>query len=264
MKLIPAVLLLVGRFAFAVPALLLLAPLAAQSAGTGTIEGRVFDPARGEYLERARVTVEGTSQEAFTDETGQYRFTDVPAGLARVKVFFTGLAPQTSTVTVTAGATVQADVTLAAVAARPADAPATPMGDSPVKLSEFVVATSKDMEGAAVAINEQRFARSIMNVVAADEFGTIVDGTPGEVLKFLPGISLDYSAGEARTVSMNGVPASNVPITVGGFDLASAASNGTGRVTNLDQFSVNSISRIEVRHAPTPETSGAARARPPK
>ena len=258
MKLIPAVLRLVGRFAFAVPALLLFAPLAAQSAGTGTIEGRVFDPARGEYLERARVTVEGTSQEAFTDETGQYRFTDVPAGLARVKVFFTGLAPQTSTVTVTAGATVQADVALAAAAARPADARATPMGDSPVKLSEFVVATSKDMEGAAVAINEQRFARSIMNVVAADEFGTIVDGTPGEVLKFLPGISLDYSAGEARTVSMNGVPASNVPITVGGFDLASAASNGTGRVTNLDQFSVNSISRIEVRHAPTPETSGSA------
>ncbi|MCX6952126.1 MAG: TonB-dependent receptor [Verrucomicrobia bacterium] len=57
---------------------------------------------------------------------------------------------------------------------------------------------------------------------------------------------------------MNGVPAANVPITVGGFDLASAAGNGTGRVTNLDQFSVNSISRIEVRHAPTPETTGSA------
>ena len=84
-----------------------------------------------------------------------------------------------------------------------------------------------------------------MNVVAADEFGTVVDGTPGEVMKFLPGVTLDYSAGEARNVSMNGVPASYVPITVGGFDLASAAGNGTGRVSNLDQFSVNSISRIE-------------------
>jgi len=142
-------------------------------------------------------------------------------------------------------------------------APATPAkagarGDEAVKMSEFVVSTSKEMDGAAIAINEQRFARTIMNVVAADEFGTVVDGTPGEVMKFLPGITMDYSAGEARTISMNGVPASNVPITVGGFDLASAASNGTGRVTNLDQFSVNSISRIEVHHSPTPESTGSA------
>ena len=97
-----------------------------------------------------------------------------------------------------------------------------------------------------------------MTVVAADEFGTVVDGTPGEVLKFLPGITMDYSAGEARTISMNGVPAANVPITVGGFDLASAASGGTSRVTNLDQFSVNSIARIEKNDSPTPESTGSA------
>ncbi len=228
----------------------------AQSAATGVIEGRVFDPARSGYLERARVTLEGTAQETFTDETGQYRFTNVPAGTANVRVFFTGLVTQTKSVAVSAGQTVQHDVTMSS-ALTPAQKAGAP-GDATVKLSEFVVSTSKDMDGAAIAINEQRFARTIMNVVAADEFGTVVDGTPGEVLKFLPGITLDYSAGEARTVSMNGVPSSNVPITVGGFDLASAASNGTSRVTNLDQFSVNSISRIEVRHAPTPETTGSA------
>lgn len=237
------------------------AVLSAQAPATGSIEGRVYDPARSNYLERARVTLEGTSHETFTDETGQYRFTDVPAGTARVKIFFTGLAPQTASVAVTAGQTVQQNFTLVAVGAKPAAPGAAKPGepaDGVVKLSEFVVATSKDMDGAAIAINEQRFARSIINVVAADEFGTIVDGTPGEVMKFLPGITMDYSAGEARTVSMNGVPSANVPITVGGFDLASAAGNGTGRVTNLDQFSVNSISRIEVRHAPTPETTGSA------
>jgi iron complex outermembrane receptor protein len=227
--------------------------LSAQSAATGTIEGRIFDPARGEYLERVRVTVEGSPQETFTDETGQYRLTGVPTGTARVKVFFTGLAPQTVAVEVAAGQTAQRDFTLVAAPEKKAAA------DGPVKLNEFVVSTtSKDMDGAAVAINEQRFARSMMNAVAADEFGTIVDGTPGEVLKFLPGISLDYSAGEARTVSMNGVPASNVPITIAGFDLASAASNGTGRVTNLDQVSINSFSRIEVRYSNTPEVSGSA------
>ncbi|MBL9202855.1 MAG: TonB-dependent receptor [Opitutaceae bacterium] len=244
---------------FLLPALLALFSLAlpgrAQSTREGAIEGRVFDAARGGYLERARITIEGTQLETFTDESGRYHLGGVPAGAARVRVFFTGLAPHVATVSVAGGATAQHDVSMTA----PGTAPKSATGsDATVKLDKFVVATSKEMDGAAIAINEQRFARSIINVVAADEFGTVVDGTPGEVLKFLPGITLDYSAGEARTISMNGVPSANVPISVGGFDLASAAGNGAGRVTNLDQFTVNSISRIEVHHSPTPESTGSA------
>jgi TonB-dependent receptor len=232
---------------------LALAPaLAAQSPATGSIQGRVFDPARGEYLETARVTIEGTSLEAFTDAGGHYRLVNVPAGSAKVKVFFTGLAARTDVVAVVAGQTTTHDFTLTASGGRAGTT------DDVIQLSAFVVGASREMDGAAIAINEQRFARNIVNVVASDEFGLVVDGTPGEVMKFLPGITMDYSAGEARTVSMNGVPAANVPITVGGFSLASAASNGTGRVTNLDQFSVNSIARIEVHHSPTPESPGSA------
>ena len=242
-----------ARWLAVLTATVLAATVVAQNPATGSIEGRVFDAGRGGYLERARLTLEGTTQEAFSDSSGYYRFTGVPAGRTQVKVFFTGLLAQTATVNVSAGQAAVHDITMGSA---PSAKPRT-TGDA-VQLEQFVVGASKEMDGAAIAINEQRFARSIMNVVAADEFGTIVDGTPGEVMKFLPGITMDYSAGEARTVSMNGVPSANVPITVGGFDLASAAGNGTGRVTNLDQFSVNSISRIEVRHAPTPETTGSA------
>jgi TonB-dependent receptor len=246
----------VGRGLAAFFLLGLVSPAYSQPArpGTGTIEGRVFDSGRGEFLERARIVVDGTTIETFTDSSGQYRLSNVPAGEIKVRVFFTGLLPQTTSVAVGAGNTVQHDVTLTASAApRPASA-----SEPTVRMDQFVVGASKEMDGAAIAINTQRFARNIMSVVAADEFGTVVDGTPGEVMKFLPGITMDYSAGEARTVSINGAPSANVPITVGGFDLASAASNGTSRVTNLDQFSVNSIARIEVMHSPTPESTGSA------
>ncbi len=228
--------------------------LRAQTAATGTIEGRVFDAGRGEYLENVRVTLEGTTQETFTDSSGQYRLTNVPAGSAKLKVFFTGLQSQANVVAVASGQTAQHNITLTAATSPAAKTAAS----ETVKLDQFVVSTSKEMDGAAMAINTQRFARNIMTVVTADEFGTVVDGTPGEVLKFLPGMTMDYSAGEARTVSINGVPSANVPITVGGFDLASAASGGTSRVTNLDQFSVNSIARIEKNDSPTPESSGSA------
>jgi len=38
--------------------------------GFGTIEGRVINATNGEYVERARLTVEGTSLETFTDAGG--------------------------------------------------------------------------------------------------------------------------------------------------------------------------------------------------
>src|SRR5215212_702415 len=73
--------------------------VAAQSSG-GVIEGRVLNTRNGEYLEKARVTVEGTRLETFTDSSGQYRLTGIPAGAARVRVFYTGLVPQTRMVAV--------------------------------------------------------------------------------------------------------------------------------------------------------------------
>lgn len=97
---------------------LLPALLPAQGAGTGVIEGRVFDAGRGEYLEKALLSVEGTRLEVLSNDTGQYRLANVPAGAVRVKAFFTGLPLQTLSVTVTAGQTATLDITFPAAGAR--------------------------------------------------------------------------------------------------------------------------------------------------
>ena len=225
--------------------------LGAQSAATGTIEGRVFDPRRGEYVEKARITVEGTKLEVLTDSTGSYRLANVPAGTAKLLVFYTGLGSQTELVAVAPGGNVQRDITFGGGIK-------TAASGEVVKLDAFTVSSSKEMEGAAIAINEQRFARNIVNVVSADEFGTIADGSIGEFMKFLPGITSDYTGGDARRFSINGAPPDNVPISMGGFDMASAAGAGTRRNVELDQVSINNVSRIEVNRSPTPDISGAA------
>ncbi len=243
----------VFRHCFLAAAATLALHLPAQTAGTGSIEGRVQDPSRGEYLEKARIRVEGSTQEVLTDSLGQYRLTNLPAGPARLSVFYTGLGSRTELVTVAANQTVQHDISLGA------SAPGKPSTkEEAIKMDQFVVATSKEMEGSALAINEQRFAKNIVNVVSADEFGTIADGSIGEFMKFLPGITSDYTGGDARRFSINGVPAGNVPISMGGFDMASAAGAGTGRQVELDQVSINSVSRIEVNRSPTPDTPGSA------
>ncbi|MES2697322.1 MAG: carboxypeptidase regulatory-like domain-containing protein, partial [Verrucomicrobiota bacterium] len=219
--------------------------------GVGTIQGRVNNQRSGEYLANARITVEGTSLETFTDSDGFYRLTNVPVGTARVTSFFTGLGSHTTTVTVAADGVAQHDIVLGAP-----EAGATP---GVVKLDEFLVSTSREMEAAALAINEQRFASNIKNVVSSEEFGNVAEGNVAEFLKFLPGVTIDYTGGNARDISLNGVPSDFVPVTVDGFSVATATSDGgTTRAVQSDMISINNLSRIEVSFSPTPDSQGAA------
>ena len=231
-----------------------LAPsLRAQSApASGTLEGRVLHAASGTYVEGARVSVEGTALETFTDETGRFFLAGVPAGEARVRVFYTGAAPYTAAVRIAVGQAATHDLSLGIA---PAATSAGARGDI-VKLDKFTVGESREMSGAAIAINEQRFAAKIRNVVSTDEFGAVSEGNVTEVLKYLPGVTIDLSGGDGRTVSIDGAPAANTPITIGGIGLSSPT--GTGRAVEVGFFNLNNISRIEVSHSPTPDSPGKA------
>ena len=240
------------------PALALLALLTATlhaQATTGAIEGRVAHASTGRYLVNVRLTVEGTALETFTDGLGAYRLDGVPTGRATLKAFFTGLKPFAEPVPVTFGQVAIRDVILEAFTTTPTS----PSATDAVKLDAFVVATTREMEAAALAINEQRFAASVKNVVSTDEFGAVAEGNIGEFLKFLPGVSVDYVGGNARSISINGVPPDNVPVTLGGLSMASSSGDGgRGRSFNMDFFSTNNLSRVEIEYSPTPESSGSA------
>lgn len=224
-------------------------PVLRAQPATGLLEGRVFNAASGTYVEGARIAIEGTALETFTDADGRFFLSAVPAGEARLRVAFTGAAPSMTTVRVAAGQTVTQDVTLAL----PGRAAA---GAETIKLDEFVVGESREMSGAAIAINEQRFAANIRNVVSTDEFGSVAEGNVTEFLKYLPGITVDLSGGDGRTISIDGAPAASTPITLGGIGLSSPT--GTGRAIEVGFFNLNNISRIEVSQSPTPDSPGKA------
>ncbi len=232
----------------------LLAPRAeAAAAGTGTIEGRIFNPRTGAIVEGARVSIESPSVVTFTDADGVFRLNDVPAGSVPVRIFYTGFAPQIETLVVSAGQTVSRDITLAA--GRAAD----PAAEAAVvKLQEFVVGESREMEGAAIAINDQRFASNIRNVVSTDEFGAVAEGNVAEFLKYMPGVTIDLSGGDGRTISIDGAPADNTPITIAGINLPTPGNNNTSRAVEVGFFNLNNVSRIEVSHSPTPDSPGSA------
>ncbi len=226
-------------------------PVLAQSGATGTIEGRVLNADNGKYLNNARVTVDGTTVEAFTDSSGLYRLTNVPAGEAKVKTFYTGLIAQDTSVAVTAGTSVTLDINLSATAT-------TTKKDDVLQLDVFKVAAAVEMDAASIAINEQRFSPTIKNVVATDAFGDIAEGNIGDFVKFLPGVTIDYVSPDARTVSVRGVPANYTPVTLNGNRIASANSSSAGRTFELEQVSLNNVGRIEVLKSRSPETAADA------
>ena len=221
----------------------------AQVGATDMIEGRVLNATSGAYLTNARVTVPGTRLETFTNESGEYRLTEVPAGATQVVALFTGLQAQSAVIAVTAGEVTKRDFVLTRGE----------VGDEgkdgrPVKLDQFVVATNREMNASDVANNEQRYAANIKNVVDAEAFGDSGEGNLGEFIKFVPGVTVNYSSFDARTISVRGLPSNTTPVMVDGNRMASAASSGVTRDVEVGGLSMNNISRVEVSKTPTPDS----------
>jgi iron complex outermembrane recepter protein len=221
-------------------------PLAAQSAGTGTLTGRVQDAAAGLSLERARVSIEGTNRAAFTNEFGEYRFTELPAGTVTLRILYTGFVPEIATVNIAPGAATQRDFVLNSVSAKPG-------GDSVVKLDQFVVAQARETNAAAIALNEQRFAPNAKTVVSTDALGIVAENNIGEFAKFLPGVDVVTDQMNAVAIQLRGMPQAYTGISIDGEPMNVAATGGPSRATSLQTISLVNATRIEIYKVPTPD-----------
>jgi hypothetical protein len=211
---------------------------------TGSVEGRVQHDIAGRYLNNALVRVKGTGIQVFTDEAGWYRINAVPGGQVVLEVVYTGLEQQEVPVTILAGQTVTQHVSLS------------PPGGAKVKMDAFVVATTKDMDQASLAINEQRFAPNLKTVVPTGDLSEHGDGNIAEFLKFVPGISGNHGQrGDIGALSVRGFPSELTQITQDGADAANAPLSGNSREVSLrSTMSITNLARIEVTKVPTPAT----------
>jgi TonB-dependent receptor len=237
---------------YAALGLVYLAMIAARAAfaqaATGSVEGRVQNELSGAMLESVQVSIKGTSLVTSTDTGGFFRLSGVPAGPIVLRVVYTGLDEQSIGLTVPAGGVVQQDVKLTSRVRYGADA-------QTVKLDAFVVQSKKETDAATIAINEQRFSRNIVSVVSADEYGTILDTNPGELLKNLPGMDVEYFGGTIVAVSVRGLGSENTEIAFDGMPTASANAENVSRGFEMQHASAADVARVEVRRVPLPEDS---------
>jgi iron complex outermembrane recepter protein len=221
----------------------------AQTAGTGTITGRVLNASNGSYLSKALVTIPGTNVSTLTNDFGEYTLRDVPAGNVQVQYSFTGLAAKTENVSVTSGVGTTVNVSLGGGMTAP---------DGTVLLDAFVVESQRYKTAADVAINEERRSVNIKNVVSADQFGDIPSGNVGEFLKYLPGVELEYGGTyvaptDAFGISVRGFGPADTNIMIDGVPISSAPQASLTTQVGLDMLSINNASRIELIKVPTPD-----------
>lgn len=204
------------------------------SAQEGTIEGRVYNEATGRYLAGAQVEVEG-NRAVITDDRGNYSI-EVRSGEVTMEVTYTGLDRVREIVTVPPGGRIQRDIGLTAEI---------------YVLEELTV--SGEREGRALALTQQRQAPNVKNVVAADTFGNVANGNPGDFLQMLPGITGEYVGADIRSIQVRGISGDLNSVSMDGSQLAASDSSGLGRKYEFEQASLGLIETIEVTKAPTPD-----------
>lgn len=209
---------------------------AMQAAQTGIVTGRVVDASRGEALPGALVRVDGTAVSAATDRQGAFRLTGVPLGRQTLVVTYLGRLEARPTVEVSATQGPAVEIKL----------------EEDYSYSETVTVTGESIqEGQARALNQQRTALNITNVVAADQIGSFPDPNAAEAASRIPGVSIARDQGEGRYVLVRGTEARLNSMMIDGERIP--APEGDARQVALDAIPADQLQSIEVSKAVTPD-----------
>jgi TonB-dependent SusC/RagA subfamily outer membrane receptor len=225
---------------FSLLAVLALAvPLVTQA--QGTVTGRVTDRTTGAPIVDAQVIVVGTQRGARSDDAGQYRIANVPAGTSRVRALRLGYEAALDTVTVTSGGTATADFSLQATIAR---------------LDEVVIAATGESE-------RRRATGNSVATINADAIPkTAINNVSDLISSRAPSVTVTQTSGTTgggsriRIRGSNSVSLTNEPlILIDGIRAnadpgGSTISVGGQNPTRLDDLNPAEIENIEIIKGP--------------
>jgi len=203
-------------------------PVSASAQTTGTVAGRVAD-STGAALPGAQVSIRALSLRTATNAQGEFTLQAVAVGTHELEVEYLGFRTATQSVTVSATRRAVVAVTLVPSLA----------------LEENVTASATPLrDGQARALNQQRTADNVGNVVSADAIGRFPDPNIAEALQRTPGIGIQRDQGEGRYINVRGAPAEFSQVAINGVSLP--APDPTTRAMDLDTIPSDIVSQIEV------------------
>ena len=205
--------------------MLWLVPATAQT-GKGTIVGAVRDE-RNSMLLSALIELQPLGIRTASDDQGQFRITDVPAGEYTLSVSYVGFAPFTSTVKVVGGQTVSLDAVMK-VASQ----------------SDQVMVVAERVQGEAEAINIERLSEDIVQVLPSRVINSLPNTNIADAVGRAPSVSLERDEGEGKYVQIRGTEPRLSNVTINGVNVPSP--EVTVRNIKLDSVPADLVERIEV------------------
>ena len=209
------------------------------ASGAGVIEGRVVDAATGDPLPGATVLVTGTAAQASTGRDGTFRVTGVPAGDRSVVVTYLGRQDEVVETQVVAGATQRIDVKMTVVS----------FAESVTVTGEALILESQER-----ALNQQKAAPNISNIVSADQIGSFPDRNAAETTQRIPAVSITKDQGEGRYVNIRGTEPRLNAMMIDGQRIPSP--DPLIRQVAVDVVPSELLQSIEVAKALTPDMDG--------
>jgi TonB-dependent receptor len=206
---------------------------------SGHIKGQITD-SDGGPLPGASIVVKGTSRGVTSDLAGNFSLLNVKAGKYVLLTNYMGFKPVEVEVEVKNGETVTTKVQLTV---------------SVTSLQKVTVSAFR--EGQQKALNQQRNADNIKQVVSADLMGRFPDLNVAEALQRLPGVTIGREQGEGSTVQLRGTPGNFTNININGEQVMGSREEGQ-RNAQLDLVPANILSSMEVIKTLTPDQDGDA------
>jgi TonB-dependent receptor len=215
------------RTAVAMSCFLALGHLSVAQAPRGTIAGHVTD-VTGAVLQGARVMLPVAAVSTVSDEQGNFTFNGLAPGSYDLTISFVGFSGFTSNVTVSAGQVARVNAVLT-VASK----------------NEQVMVTASVPHGVADAINRQRTADDIIDVIPSEVIRSLPNANVADAAARLPGVTLERDEGEGKYVQIRGTEPRLTNVTIDGVTVPAPEDNV--RQVKLDTVPAGIVEAVEVQ-----------------
>ena len=197
-----------------------------QVLAAGQLQGKVSTSDSNIVLEGAIVRIQELNLQAATNRDGRFYFPDLPAGSYTLSIDYLGGKVENRVVQIE---------------------------DGSMSLENFRLTSEQPLEHVLIvgnaasvnkALNRQRSADNIKNIVNSDAIGQYPDANTSEALQRLPGVSVENDQGEGRFVRVRGLGPEFNSVTINGTKVP--APNSSNRAVALDVVPSELLESLEV------------------
>jgi len=196
---------------------------------TARVSGVVTD-ANNAVLPGARVELqqkESVVASAISDGQGQFTISYLTPGDYTLVVYYVGFSKFEAPVTVTAGKLARMNAVL-----------------NVASESESVIVTAERAHGEAEAINEEKMADNILNVLPTQVITSLPNANIADAVGRLPGVTLERDEGEGKYVQIRGTEPRLANLTIDGVEVPSP--EGGVRQVKLDAIPADLVESVQI------------------